>query len=102
MVYNRLEDILLHCMLYWSGGPLYEACPFKSKKSMSEKVRKLGNKAYIQVTCPHCDSSDVYEREGVEHGHSYLEDIYGEEYECSFCENEMIISDYHMYGWVRN
>ncbi len=69
---------------------------------MSKKVRQLSNKAFIQVTCPNCDSSDVYEREGVESGYSYLENIYGEEYNCTFCQNEIIIRDDHLYGWVRN
>ena len=67
-----------------------------------EKSRLLPNRIYIEVVCPNCDGSEVHEREGVEPGHSYLEGYGGEEYECSFCQGEIVLGDGLLYGFVRN
>ena len=65
-------------------------------------MKQLGNKAFINLICPYCKGDGVYEREGIDPGHSYLEFIQDEEYECDYCGKGMSVGNPFMYGFVRN
>jgi hypothetical protein len=67
-----------------------------------EISKHLTDKNVFTASCQGCDVISMYERPGIEPGHSYLEEVKGTQIQCGICKKEMVVKDNWLFGFVEN